>query len=76
MCASFVVHPFFGPLRGLRRVKLTEGVESTVWLTLFYGSISFGQLSNSGYIVFGLLLIGGELHPPYRHGAKYNVVRM
>ena len=42
---------------------------------MFYGSISFGQLSNSGYIVFCLLLIWGGLRPPYRYGAKYTVAR-
>ena len=41
-------------------------------MALFYGSISFDQLS--GYIVFCILLMGG-LRPPYRYGTKYNVAR-
>ena len=39
-------------------------------MALFYGSISFDQLS--GYIAFCILLIWGA---KYRHGTKYNVAR-
>ena len=42
-------------------------------MALFYGSISFDQLS--GYIVFCTVPIWGAKPPPYKSTTKYNVAR-